>query len=471
MGEKSGICPLPPVNQTQEYKGGFAKVNTPICDFVKKYADSESARFHMPGHKGKSFLGLEKLDITEFDGADVLYSANGIIKESMENASLLFETGKTLYSTEGSSLSIRAMLYLAVLYAKQNGKKPIIAAFRNVHKAFVSAAALLDFDVEWIYPKDNEGIISCLVSPEELEEALCTLDEMPTALYVTSPDYLGNIQDIYGFSQICKKYGILLLVDNAHGAYLKFLPKDIHPITLGADICCDSAHKTLPVLTGAGYLHISKKAPLLLYENAERAMSLFASTSPSYLILQSLDAANKYISENYKTSLYDACNNTEKAKRILSYNGYTVIGTEMLKITLSTKHYGYSGTMISKILASKGIVCEFCDNDYIVFMTTPENSGHLDKLTGALLSIEKRPSTDEKASPRSIPQKKLSIRQAMFSTRKITSVKDSAGQIFADTSFGCPPAIPVIISGEVIDENTIKLFEYYGIENCFVVKE
>ena len=91
-------------------------MNTPIYDFVKKYAESECARFHMPGHKGKSFLGCESLDITEIAGADVLYSAKGIIKESEENASRLFGTERTLYSTEGSSLAIRAMLYLASLW-------------------------------------------------------------------------------------------------------------------------------------------------------------------------------------------------------------------------------------------------------------------------------------------------------------------------------------------------------------------
>ena len=275
-------------------------MNTPICDFVNKYAESEKARFHMPGHKGKGFLGTEHLDITEIDGADVLYNAKGIIKESQENASKLFGSEKTLYSAEGSSLSIRAMLYLALLYAKQSGRKPAIAAFRNVHKAFISASALLDIETQWIYPENQSGIISCGISPQNVDVLLTGIEEKPAALYVTSPDYLGNVQDIAGLSEVCKKHGILLLVDNAHGAYLKFLPQDIHPITLGADICCDSAHKTLPVLTGGAYLHISENAPDILYAEAERAMSLFASTSPSYLILQSLDIANKYMSDGYK---------------------------------------------------------------------------------------------------------------------------------------------------------------------------
>ena len=127
-------------------------METPICDFVRKYAESEEIRLHMPGHKGKNLLGLEALDITEIDGADSLYEADGIIRQSEENASELFDC-PTFYSTEGSSQCIRAMLYLAMLYGKSRGKRPLIAAARNVHKTFLSAAALLDLDVLWLMPE------------------------------------------------------------------------------------------------------------------------------------------------------------------------------------------------------------------------------------------------------------------------------------------------------------------------------
>ena len=171
-------------------------MNTPICDFVKNYANKNSIRLHMPGHKGLNYLGLESCDITEIDGADVLYHNKGIILESQQNASAIFKTVKTLYSAEGSSLSIRAMLYLAIIYAKSKGEKPKILAMRNAHKSFMNAVAMLDADVTWIYPKENSGVLSCSVSADELEEIICSLSEKPTALYVTSPDYLGNIADI-----------------------------------------------------------------------------------------------------------------------------------------------------------------------------------------------------------------------------------------------------------------------------------
>ena len=125
-------------------------MKTPICDFVKEYTKKSPLRMHMPGHKGASVLGVENIDITEIDGADDLYHADGIIKESELNAGSIFGAN-TFYSTEGSSLSIRAALYLAVKHAKAQGVKPIIAAGRNAHKVFLSSAALLDFDIVWIY--------------------------------------------------------------------------------------------------------------------------------------------------------------------------------------------------------------------------------------------------------------------------------------------------------------------------------
>ena len=142
----------------------------------------------------------------------------------------------------------------------------------------MTAAALLDIDIDWLFPADG-GLLACPIAPDALEAALRGRRYM--AVYVTSPDYLGNMLDIAAISGVCRRSGVPLLVDNAHGAYLRFLPEDRHPITLGADMCCDSAHKTLPCLTGAAYLHVGSGAPGCFAAQAEQALSLFASTSPS----------------------------------------------------------------------------------------------------------------------------------------------------------------------------------------------
>jgi len=342
-------------------------MNTPIFDFVNKYRQKDAIRLHMPGHKGNDFLGMEQMDITEIDGADVLYSASGIIEQSQKNASKLFNTKATLYSCEGSSLSIKAMLYLAMLYSKD--KSGIILATRNAHKAFINASVLLGFDIEWMYCQRG-NVISCDITADLIDKKLNSMDNKPIAFYITSPDYLGNISDIENIAKVCHKHGVLLLCDNAHGAYLKFLPKSLHPITLGADMCCDSAHKTLPVLTGGGYLHIGKNAPNFLCENAKRAMSLFASTSPSYLIMQSLDVANRYMCDGYDKKLYKCIDAINKLKNKLIENGFIITGNEPLKLTIMPKGCGYTGNDIAKYLFEKNIICEFYDKDYIVFMFT-----------------------------------------------------------------------------------------------------
>ena len=189
-------------------------MNTPICDFVRDYLRREPLRLHMPGHKGHGALGCEMLDITEITGADVLYHADGIIAESQSNAARLFGAAKTLYSTEGSSLSIRAMLHLTRLWATMQGKAPKIAAGRNAHKVFMTGCALLDLDVDWLYPTDRSNLLACAITPTALEAYFAAVTEAPVAVYITSPDYLGNLADVAGLAAVCHRHGGVCLFRN-----------------------------------------------------------------------------------------------------------------------------------------------------------------------------------------------------------------------------------------------------------------
>lgn len=470
-------------------------MNTPICDFVNEYKDKHAVRMHMPGHKGRTLLGPEALDITEIDGADVLYHAGGIIRESEDNASAIFGTARSLYSTEGSSLCIRAMLYLVSMYARTKGRTTAhIAAGRNAHKTFITAAALLDIDVKWLYSSDNEGLVSCKLSAEDIEAAIS--EEVPDAVYITSPDYLGNIADIGRIATICHRHGCLLIVDNAHGAYLKFMHNEtalstanvnaaeneaaakmtklrlsIHPIDLGADMCCDSAHKTLPVLTGGAYLHISEQAPELFKSAAEQALAMFASTSPSYLILQSLDMADKLMSEEYPKLCAAAAGRIAGLKAKLRTAGYELIGDEALKLCIASKSFGYRGTELADKLSEQNIYIEFSDPDYAVMMFTPfSTAADIDLLEQTLLNIERRKAIDE-----AIPQihngiALMSAKDALMSENELVSVDDAFGRILAEPGVSCPPAVPVAVCGEKLDEHSIACFKYYGIDKLRVVR-
>jgi len=433
------------------------KMKTPIYDFLKNYSDNEISRLHMPGHKGTGFLGCEKMDITEVFGADSLYEADGIIRESEQNASEIFETGDTFYSTEGSSLCIRAMLYAALL---NTDKKPVIAAVRNVHKSFIYACAALDIDVRWIYPKNSDSLCGGIVTPQEAEEII--KKENPFALYLTSPNYLGEITDIKAISEVCKKYSIPLLVDNAHGAYLKFIGK--HPIELGATMCCDSAHKTLNVLTGGAYLHISKGYKNTYSPFIKNAMSFFGSTSPSYLILASLDLCNQYLSDGYKEKLDCCISKVIEVKQFIKEKGFTLIGDEPLKITVKT-----DGEKAAEKFRELGGECEYSDAQFIVFMLSPKNSDKDFKLIKTLFeTFEKyeinNPPVLEKG------KKVLSIRDATLSAQEIVETKKAVGRICASPTVSCPPAVPIAVSGEIITEDMVKIFDFHNIKTVSCVK-
>ena len=305
-------------------------MKTPIADFCREYSQLNITRLHMPGHKGQGMLGVEALDLTEVKGADSLYEADGIIAESEANASQLFGSRRTFYSAGGSSQSIRAMCLLACQHwsAKTEGTLLFLAG-RNAHKSFVQAAQLIGFDVVWMASEEDYSLCRCAISPDGLEmqlERVMSEGRRVAAVFVTSPDYLGNVLDIQGLAEVAHRYGTLLLVDNAHGAYLKFLKEDRHPMTLGADACADSAHKTLPVLTGGGYLHIGAGAPEGFEDSARDAMCLFGSTSPSYLILQSLDLANDWLEKTAPAAFSKTVERVDAVKAQMQSEGLVVMG-------------------------------------------------------------------------------------------------------------------------------------------------
>ena len=443
-------------------------MTTPIADFLRNYAASGISRLHMPGHKGTGPLGCEHLDITEVHGADALYEAEGIISQSEANAAVLFGSGRTVFSTEGSSQCIRAMLYLA-LTNRPKGVKPVVVAARNVHKAFVYAAALLDLEVVWLAPEgDARSLCSCSITAETLERTLSGMDAPPCAVYVTSPDYLGGRADIAALAQVCHAHGTVLAVDNAHGAYLHFLPEPTHPLDLGADICCDSAHKTLNVLTGGAYLHISKNAPRGFAKNAKSAMALFGSTSPSYLIMASLDLCNRYLAENFSTQLTGCVEKLDALRRKLTQHGWQVEDTDPLRVTVNAPA-GVTGLALADRLRGHGVECEYADPEFLVFMATPSNTQEdFDRVVNAL-GINTAPAAVRAPLPVAIGKQAVSIRQALFSPHETIPVSEGLGRICASPTVSCPPAIPIAVSGEVIGKEAMALFHHYGVETLDVL--
>lgn len=442
-------------------------MKTPIVSFLKSYQEKSPVRMHMPGHKGAGILGFEGMDLTEIYGADELFAAEGIIKESEQNASSLFGC-PTYYSTQGSTLCIQTMCTILCQDAKSKGKKPKILAGRNAHRSFIHAAALLDFEIEWLYGKSD--YLSCKIHAEDLEKAI--IESLPTAVYLTNPDYLGNLLDIKALASVCKKYNVLLAIDNAHGAYLRFLKDSLHPIDLGADLCCDSAHKTLPVLTGGAYLHLSESLNQVWKNDVKHFMEYFSSTSPSYLIMASLDAANEVLDTTFRNSLFECIQRVDGLKNTLVQHGYTILSGEPMKITILTKEFGYTGNEIADYLMDCDIYPEFYDSDYIVLMPSPYNTkDDLKRLETCLCGIERKPILINKPPKLEQSKKAMNVRQALFSSSITLDVSKSLGQVCSSVTVSCPPAILPVIPGEVISESSIEVMKYYGIETVRVVKE
>ncbi len=442
-------------------------MNTPVYDFLKKYSDSDFLRCHMPGHKGSALCGLApelySLDITEINGADSLFEAEGIIAESEKNMSRLYKTKATVFSAGGSTLCIQAMLYLM---KKENR---CVFAVRNVHRAFLNAAALLDMDVEWIMPDYSDSLLSGELSLSWVEKLLSECKKT-ACVYVTSPDYTGKLADIKGLSEICHRYGARLLVDNAHGAHLAFFPQSLHPVALGADLCCDSAHKMLPALTGAALLHTSREeyAPLL-----KQAMSVFGSTSPSYLIMCSLDLCCDYIDSHIREDIRIGSARIEKLKnnlgRLVSF-----ADTEPFHITVKAQECGFSGLELADILREYNVECEYADESIVILLMAPSNTQKdYDMLENAL---EKALKKAEKYAPAvrklslPCPVRAMSIRDAVLAPSEEISVDSAENRICASVKVPCPPAVPIAVSGEIITRGHIKIFNRYGIFTVNVVK-
>ena len=433
------------------------KMKQPIVDFVEGYAASGMARFHMPGHKGRFTPGQE-WDITEINGADSLYEAQGVIAESEAEAARLFGAARTLYSTEGSSQCIRAMVHLAVTSGRGNR----ILCARNAHRAFIYACALTGAEPVWLYPEgDGASLCACPVTPRQVDKALS--EARFAAVYLTSPDYLGGIQDVAAVAAVCRAAGVPLMVDNAHGAYLRFLPEDRHPLSLGADLCCDSAHKTLPALTGAAYLHLSPAAEAAFGEKARQAMEVYGSTSPGYLTLCSLDRLNA------PEAFSCAAARLEEVRGELRRGGWRVLSSDPMKITVRAAE-GLDGNAMARRLRAAGAECEYADRDHLVCMLSPLNTPEETALLPRALGKAPGPPVRVRL-PAVRCRKKLSVREAVFAPWETLPAEKALFRVCASPLAACPPAVPVVCAGEVIDENALSVMAYYGIGHVRAVKE
>lgn len=439
-----------------------------LYDTLKEYNKLGMSSFHTPGHKGFKIFNddLWKMDLTELPDTDSLYEASGAILESELSAQKLFETKRTLISAGGDTLCIQTMIRLASME-----KKSFIAG-RNVHRSAVSAMALLGIQPKWVLPSKDAGV--GMPGRIKAKDIAHVLDEAggDCAVYITSPDYYGVISDIKAISDECKKRNSFVLVDNAHGTHLKFLEKSLHPLDMGAVMSADSAHKTLPVLTGGAWLQISDDS---LARYAKQAMALFGSTSPSYPVMASLDVCLDYLKHNGYEDFYILEKKVKNIKNISEQKGiYIPQGLcDPLRISLMSSSIGYSGYDFAKYLRNFKIEPEFFDKNYIVLIPSPFNLNEdWDRLEDAILNIKEKKIflQNNNYLINFLPNVKMTLREAIMANHIKVDVNDSLGKIAGEIVCPCPPGVPVVMPGEVIGEYEREALKNYGILSIYVVK-
>lgn len=434
----------------------------PLTQYLEAYRKKGMLRAHMPGHKGRSISKFPHpsdafaWDITEIDGADSLFEASGILRMSEAQTAALYGSGGVCWSAGGSTLCIQAML------AKMRSEHRTVIAARTVHRAFLNACVLLGLNVRWVFPRSG-GVISgeyALADFSDALDAAKAAGESP-CVYVTSPDYLGNMQDIAGLARLCHAADAPLLVDNAHGAHLAFLTENRHPMALGADFCCDSAHKMLPALTGAAVLHCKKAEDAAVMK---QHMQMFGSTSPSYLIMQSLESSMAYLSERGAAEIRNA-ERLANALRCRLADRYHFVGTEPFHLTIAA-----DGHDLAAQLRQQNVECEYEDSSFLVLLLSPVmTQAEFDALYHALCSCNPKP-------PKSVPvlpspmETVCDMRTAALSAWEIVPLAQAHGRICGPVQVPCPPAVPIAVSGERLNDEWLSLMGFYGISTVAVMR-
>lgn len=457
---------------------------TPLIDGLKKYIKEENIRMHMPGHKAKALKTivdlLPELDLTEVRGVDNLHKARGIIKESQDYAARVFKAKHSFYSVNGTTGGI----YASVVSQTSPGDKVLIA--RDSHKAVYQSLILGNLECDYLYPKydvDNAMLID--IDKEGLEEKLKN-DKDIKLVVVNYPSYYGVASDIEGIRKVVHKYGRILLVDEAHGSHLAFhqdLPKSA--LEAGADIVIQSTHKTLPAFTQSSIVHVGTDRVDL--EKLKLNMQIFQTTSPSYILLSSIDYAVDYMDKHgYKElnriikKIDEISDYLEKLPNVTIYNGRNIKMPpyDFDKTKFLFKIDGISGTRLEEILRDDyKIQVELSDHYYcLALLTALDQDGDLEELKFAIEDISKNDKYRRNLYDKKIldirtikPKIILPSHKAFYSDKISVQLKDSVNKICGEFIIPYPPGIPILTPGEEITEEIIDYIDQLRKDNIEIL--
>lgn len=447
---------------------------------LKKFSQKDRVSFHIPGHKGGEGLSSDwkkdafSLDVTEFDETDDLQNPQGILKAAEENAAKIFGSGKSFFLTGGSTLGLEA----AMLASVRPGDKVLLD--RTCHKAVANALVLTGGEPVFLSPEFDRGNGVYLgISPDAVADIL---EQEPnvTGMVLTSPTYYGICSDIERIAEVLHQKGKFLIVDEAHGAHFVFskqLPKTA--LLQGADICIQSAHKTLPALGQTSLLHLGKKS-LISPQAVQSALRILMTTSPSYLLMSALDESISFMENQGAERLAErieeisALKEKVKKKGVITFLDKETIEKEQdaTRVVADVRKTGLSGYQVAEQLKEKfGIYPEMADDYHLVLVVSVSNTKEdLKRLEEALLSYEEKAGEQEKMLPLPMPKMGMNPREAYMAPREKLPLQKAKGRISADVVSVCPPGAAMILPGQWLDEETLHYCEKAGVaEELFVI--
>ena len=439
---------------------------------LKKFAKKEKISMHIPGHKSGRGLGAYfkksafSIDVTELSGTDNLQNPNGILKAAQENCAKIFGAGESFFLTGGSSLGLRA----AILGCAKRGERVIVD--RTCHRSVISAIALGGIEPVFVYPKfDKKSGLYLGVSKDAVARAIEENPDVCGAV-ITSPTYYGVCSDVAGIANVLHKNNKFLIVDEAHGAHFVFSKKNlpISALALGADICVQSAHKTLPALGQCALLHLGAKAKIDK-RRLVRTLRAIQTTSPSYLLMASLDEAVRYMNTAGKVKLNGLIKEIEALKaEVISKTDLTFADTNTLKcpqdatrVVVDFSPIDLSGKYAENLLIEEfGIYPEMSDERYVVLIPSASNSKReIRQLCSALCSIGGRRFKEKAGENLALPNVELVCppSEAIAAPFEAVSLKDALGRVSAGVVSACPPGAAVLVPGQKIDKETLDFIE------------
>ena len=435
---------------------------------LERYGDSDFYGMHMPGHKRNRGLIRNRipyeLDITEIDGFDDLHHAEGILKEAEARAARLYKADRTHFLVNGSTVGILS----AILGSTKKGDKILVA--RNCHKSVYHGIYLNELEPVYIYPAYEKSGINGEISPDEVEKIL-EREQGVRAVMIVSPTYDGVVSDVREIARIVHRYGIPLIVDEAHGAHFGFHPYfPENANTKGADVVIHSVHKTLPALTQTALIHLN--GTIADRKKIERYLHMLQSSSPSYLLMASIDVCMEFLEKRGQQEFETYVQELEKVRqRLEKLKMLKLIRTKQYdrsKLVISVKESQISSRELSQILREKyHLEMEMTAGDYILAMTSVGDTKEgLERFAAALEAIDAglKGADMQAKSIRSLPRTELCLKSSEIIDREdgvSVAWKESSGFISMEYAYLYPPGIPLIVPGEKMTEEVISCLEEY----------